>query len=144
MPSKSRFIVAPFLILLVAAAVSTPLHARALADIVLPLDAQAVFAMAAVAASAIEPCAFTVKTFCAAHGISVPTYYKLRNQGLGPAEMRFGPIIRISREAAERWRRERETMTEDDQRAAEALRDRARRAAKRAVASPSHVSNRGG
>jgi predicted DNA-binding transcriptional regulator AlpA len=90
--------------------------------------------------------AFTIKNFCQVHGISVPTYYELKKQNLGPAEMRMGCMVRISREAAAAWRRARENpdKAEADASAkiAKVMQERAQRAAKRAVASPSHVSNK--
>ena len=46
------------------------------------------------------PAAYTIRQFCEAYGISVPTYYELKKQKLAPAEMRMGAIVRISREAA--------------------------------------------
>jgi hypothetical protein len=92
------------------------------------------------------PAAFSIREFCRDHGISAPTYYELKKQGLGPAEMRIGTLIRISREAAAAWRHARENPDEAEAdavtRSAEALRERARRAAKRAIASPKHVSRR--
>jgi hypothetical protein len=93
-----------------------------------------------------ESLAFTIREFCRAHGISPPTYYELKRQGLGPAEMRMGAVIRISREAAAAWRHARENPSEAEAEAsalsAQALRDRARGAAKRSIASPRHVSRR--
>lgn len=52
--------------------------------------------------------AFTIPEFCEAHRISQSTYYKLRNAGLGPREMRSLRKVTISVEAAALWRRERE------------------------------------
>ncbi len=52
--------------------------------------------------------AYTLKEFCAAHRISVPMYFKLREAGLGPREMRALRKVTISVEAAADWRRERE------------------------------------
>ena len=102
----------------------------------------------AMSTSAVEPLASTIKEFCKAHGISIPTYYELKKQGLGPAEMRMGAIVRISRESAAAWRAARENPTEAEAEAAartsEAMRVRARRAATRAIESPRHVSRRGG
>jgi predicted DNA-binding transcriptional regulator AlpA len=92
------------------------------------------------------PAAFTIKEFCQAHRISIPTFYELRKVGLAPAEMRMGAMVRISREAAATWRRARENPGKAEAEAtahtADAMRDRARRAAKRAVASPLHISNK--
>lgn len=56
----------------------------------------------------IQKLALTVTSFCKAHEISTPTYYRLRREGKGPREMRVGSDIRISVEAAADWRRARE------------------------------------
>jgi len=89
--------------------------------------------------------AFTIKEFCQAHGISVPFYYELKKSKHGPAEMRMGAMVRVSREAALAWRRARENPGKEEAEAtattAAAMRDRAKLAAKRAVASPKHISN---
>jgi hypothetical protein len=55
----------------------------------------------------------TVAEFAKRHRISVQMYYKLRGQGLTPAEIRLGTRVLISKEAAERWRREREAATRE-------------------------------
>ena len=100
--------------------------------------------MSVPATAAAEPLAFSIREFCRAHGISVPSYYALKKQGLGPAEMRMGSLIRISTESAAAWRRARENPSEAEASAqtAEAMRARARRAARRSVASPRHISRR--
>ena len=54
---------------------------------------------------------FSVASFCVAHGISEALYHKLKNQGLGPDEMRLGSRIFITHESAARWRAEREAAT---------------------------------
>jgi hypothetical protein len=56
--------------------------------------------------------AFTIKEFCEAHRLSEAMYFKLRNAGLGPREMRALGKVTISIEAAERWRRARETVAQ--------------------------------
>jgi len=56
--------------------------------------------------------AYSIAGFCAAHDISESFYFKLREQGLGPREMRVGARVLISFEAAERWRRDRETVSD--------------------------------
>jgi hypothetical protein len=90
--------------------------------------------------------AFTIKEFCQAHRLSIPTYYELKKQNLGPAEMRMGCMVRVSREAAAAWRRARENPGKAEAEAtahtADAMRTRARQAAKRSVESPLHVSRR--
>lgn len=55
--------------------------------------------------------AFSIVHFCERHDISVAHYYRLRAEGKTPVEMKLGGRIIISREAAERWRRDRETMS---------------------------------
>jgi len=54
---------------------------------------------------------FSVASFCVAHGISEAFYFKLKNQGLGPDEMRLGSRIFITHESAARWRTVREAAT---------------------------------
>lgn len=57
--------------------------------------------------------AFSIDEFCARHGpISRSYYYKLREAGLGPREIKIGTRVLISAEAAAVWRREREAATE--------------------------------
>lgn len=56
------------------------------------------------ATSPLERVAFTVPEFCFRNNISGPTYQRLRKQGLGPKEMRFGLNgIRISAAAERDW-----------------------------------------
>lgn len=52
--------------------------------------------------------AYTIPEFCEAHRISQSMYFKLRNAGLGPREMRSMRRVTISIEAAIDWRRARE------------------------------------
>lgn len=49
--------------------------------------------------------AFSVENFCAAHGFTKPTFYKLQREGIGPRIMRVGRRVLISTEAAAEWRR---------------------------------------
>jgi hypothetical protein len=61
-----------------------------------------------------EPTAvYSRASFCKAHGLSESFYFKLRDQGLGPDEMRLGTRVFVTHEAAARWRaaRERASMT---------------------------------
>jgi predicted DNA-binding transcriptional regulator AlpA len=78
--------------------------------------------------------ASTIPEFCRQHGISTPTYYKLRADGLGPREMRLGAAVRISDEAAAEWRRARENPqgpeAEEVRRRAESMAERGRAAGK--------------
>lgn len=52
--------------------------------------------------------AFTIETFCKAHGFSKAHYFNLAKAGHGPRIMRVGSRVLISKEAAADWRRERE------------------------------------
>lgn len=55
--------------------------------------------------------AYTVREFCEAHGISAGAYYEAKREGRGPREMRIGSRgVRVSKEAAEEWRREMEAL----------------------------------
>ncbi len=64
----------------------------------------------------VELGAYTIETFCEAHGISTAMYFKLKAQGLGPDEMEVGRRRPISIEAAARWRAQREEAArESDQ-----------------------------
>jgi predicted DNA-binding transcriptional regulator AlpA len=55
--------------------------------------------------------AYTIEEFCQRHRMSRAGYYKLRNQGRTPVEMRLGSKVLISREAAAEWRRRIEAET---------------------------------
>lgn len=55
--------------------------------------------------------AFSVDSFCRAHGISRGLFYKLAREGRGPAIMKLNTRTLISREAAEEWRRRMESET---------------------------------
>jgi hypothetical protein len=55
--------------------------------------------------------AFSIASFCERHDLSIATYYRMRAVDKGPAETRLGSHILISREAAERWRKQREADT---------------------------------
>ena len=52
--------------------------------------------------------AYSIPQFCALHGISIDTYFRMQRQGLGPATMKVGSRTLISVEAAAAWRLERE------------------------------------
>lgn len=51
---------------------------------------------------------YSIPQFCEQHNISRSFYFRLRDAGIGPREMRVGSRVLISREAAAAWRRERE------------------------------------
>jgi predicted DNA-binding transcriptional regulator AlpA len=50
----------------------------------------------------------TLDDFCERHGFSRSMFYKLRAQGLAPAEFNVGKRVMISKEAGRAWRRQRE------------------------------------
>lgn len=53
----------------------------------------------------IEQQAYTIDSFCIAHGISRPQFYILEKQGKGPRTYKFKRRRYVSRESAEAWRR---------------------------------------
>ncbi|MGJ5049940.1 hypothetical protein ACQR09_22975 [Bradyrhizobium oligotrophicum] len=55
--------------------------------------------------------AFSIAEFCRRHCFSSPQFYKLKLQGLAPETFRVGTRVLISREAAARWRAEREAAS---------------------------------
>lgn len=57
------------------------------------------------APSPAAPAVYSVKDFCAAHGITKVTLYKLLKEGIGPRIMKVGTRTLISLEAAAEWRR---------------------------------------
>ncbi|WP_338833542.1 hypothetical protein [Bradyrhizobium septentrionale] len=69
--------------------------------------------LAAALAEAItdETDAFSLATFCRRHGISLPTYYRIAQQGLAPATFSIGSRVLVSKEAAARWRAAREAAS---------------------------------
>jgi predicted DNA-binding transcriptional regulator AlpA len=62
--------------------------------------------------------AFTIDQFCLAHGISRRHFYDLKHEGKAPRLMQVGTSVRIAREAAAEWRREREREAEGGGKAA--------------------------
>jgi hypothetical protein len=55
--------------------------------------------------------ACSIAEFCEAFGISIRTYFKLREGGKGPREMRLGRRVLIAVESALAWAREREAAS---------------------------------
>jgi hypothetical protein len=55
-----------------------------------------------------ETLAFSIREFCKLHGISERFYFKRKADGRGPDGVNLGHRVLISREAATRWRTERE------------------------------------
>jgi excisionase family DNA binding protein len=58
--------------------------------------------------------AYSLAEFCRRHGISLQLFYKLIQQGRAPATFRVGTRVLVSKEAAARWRAEREAATAAD------------------------------
>jgi hypothetical protein len=52
--------------------------------------------------------AYSIRQFCAAHNLSVDSYFRLARRGLMPRTMKVGARTLISAEAAAAWRRARE------------------------------------
>jgi hypothetical protein len=55
--------------------------------------------------------AYSIDEFCKRHRISVQLFYKLKPQGLAPATFNAGTRVLVSKEAAARWRAEREAAS---------------------------------
>jgi hypothetical protein len=88
--------------------------------------------------SPLERVAFTVPEFCFRNNISVPTYQRLRKQGLGPVELRFGLNgIRITAQAEIAWQERLQQPNPDLEKQAT---ERAIKAGNAGVKSPDHVS----
>src|SRR5262245_11583385 len=62
--------------------------------------------------------ALSIAEFARLHGISTDFFFKMRREGWGPTTMRVGTRTLISVEAAEAWRRERETAVTSTESAA--------------------------
>jgi hypothetical protein len=93
----------------------------------------------------LERVAFSIAEFCFRNDISLSTYHKLRHAGLGPQEMRFNTVVRISRDAESKWQKARTNPRGAEAAAVIAAQargvERGRTAAKLAVRSPRHQSN---
>jgi hypothetical protein len=88
---------------------------------------------------------FTIPEFCKAEGISEPTYYKLKREGLHPDELRYFSVVRITPQARREWH---ERMTVFKERRAAKLEAQRRTAhaksiSQKSIASPNHVSKQG-
>jgi hypothetical protein len=93
-----------------------------------------------------EQSAYTREQFCKAHGnISLSSWRKMRREGWAPDIMLFGTQHMVSRESAQKWRRDREAEAKSDA----AILEHERLVAHgkiigaKAAASPLHVSKRG-
>lgn len=91
-----------------------------------------------------EP-SYTIAEFCEAERMTEPSYFKLRDLGLGPKEMR-GPLsmVRIAHSARLEWQQRMQSASDHPavQKTAKMLSARGRKAAAAAVASPNHISHR--
>ena len=85
----------------------------------------------------------TIAQFAETVQICEATYFKLKRQGLGPEETRFGNVVRISPDALCEWRPRMREMQATKAARPEADRRTAhsRAAGKLAAASPRHVTN---
>jgi hypothetical protein len=59
----------------------------------------------------VELMAYTIRGFCAAHHISIDTYFRMQRTGTGPAIKKIGKATRITVEAAKAWREAGEAAT---------------------------------
>jgi hypothetical protein len=95
-----------------------------------------------------EP-SYSIKQFCAAENISEPTYYKLRENKLGPTETHYPMtnIVRITHTDRLAWQHMMKNPTGEHAEAVRRMRAKAlakgRQAARKAVQSPNHVSKTG-
>ena len=88
---------------------------------------------------------YNVTEFCASENISVPTYGKLRDQGLGPREMRFRTCVRISHADRLEWQEKRRSPTSKEaeaiQQVIEQMRAKGRKGGNASAVSPKHISH---
>jgi hypothetical protein len=59
----------------------------------------------------VPPAVYSISAFCAAHLLSESMFFKIREAGIGPREMRVGSRVFITFEAAAAWRAAREAET---------------------------------
>jgi hypothetical protein len=59
----------------------------------------------------VDPDAYSLAEFCERHRISLQMFYKLTHQGLAPQTFRVGTRVLVSKEAAARWRADREAAS---------------------------------
>jgi predicted DNA-binding transcriptional regulator AlpA len=64
---------------------------------------------------------YSIEVFCERIGISIPHYYKMREEGKAPREIHLGNRKLITREAATEWRaaRDREAREREEREARE-------------------------
>ena len=86
-----------------------------------------------------EARSWTIPEFCFAENISEPTYYKMRDRGLGPKESRYLGTIRISPEARLEWHRR---MQSAKHQRANKIEDQRRRALSRRAGKASGIAMR--
>jgi hypothetical protein len=89
-----------------------------------------------------EP-SYTIREFCAEERIAEPTYYKMRAQGLGPKELRYLQVVRITHASRLEWQKRLQSgeFAEAMRRNATRMQAKSHDAASKAIASPSHISN---
>jgi hypothetical protein len=87
-----------------------------------------------------------IEGFCFRWGISRPKYYSMRANGVGPKEICVGNVIWITPGAEDEWVKARENPSAAEAEAIWAKRlmreARGKLTAKKAVASPNHISAR--
>ena len=87
---------------------------------------------------------YTIKQFCQRHQMAKSTYAGMQKQGVGPREIRYGRLVRISADAEAAWMRAMENPSGKFAAIVDASRkrlvQRGRTAAMAAVKSQHHVS----
>ncbi len=86
-----------------------------------------------------ERVTFSIDEFCERNGISLFTYYKMQKQGVGPREIRFGSIVKISKAEEADWHRRMSQPSKANTLLKKKLSAHAKRASKAAIASPKHI-----
>lgn len=94
----------------------------------------------------VEQVSFSIDEFLKRNHLSLGTYYKLKNAGRGPAEMRLGPqLVRISAAAESAWHARMSNPDGPEAALKKMMQARATQRSKHAGAlaslSPAHVSN---
>ena len=91
--------------------------------------------------SALERASYTIPEICFRNHISRPKYHRMRAEGRGPVETRFGlNTIRVTAEDEREWLRRLQKESDQDFEARAA--ERAVRAGEAAVKSEKHISKR--
>jgi hypothetical protein len=144
MPFKPFLIAA--VVIVFGAALFVAMSAASVTDIMSLKPAVAMVAMSAVVSPPLSG-SFSIKAWCKFRGYSIATFYKMRKNGVAPKVMQPpGAPPRITQEADAEWlalcNNLQGDMAETAAHDADLRRERSRKAAAKAILSPTHVSNR--